>query len=268
MPRLRIDLAYDGGPFHGFARQPDVATVQGTLEDALSRLLGQAVDTTGAGRTDRGVHALAQVVHLDVDETGAAARRQLADLPRLRARLDRLVGDAVVIWRVDRVGSGFHARFSATQRRYHYRIAADALVVPLRRFDVWRLRQPLRVEPMRIAAGHLTGEHDFASLCRAIAGRSTVRRIDRLTVTRERDGLVHVRVAGPAFCHQQVRSLVGVLVEVGRGRRPPGWAADVLAARDRAAAASVAPAHGLTLERVSYGRGYPAAPPPGALPPT
>jgi tRNA pseudouridine38-40 synthase len=259
--RLRVDLAYDGSPFAGFARQPDQHTVQGTLEAALHRLLGQDVDTTCAGRTDRGVHALAQVVHLDVDPTTARAARALADLDALATRLDHLVGVAVTIWRVRRVADAFDARFSAGERGYRYRLVDAPRVAPLDRHDRWHVRGPLDVAAMRAAGRLLLGEHDFASFCRRAPGRTTTRRLDELTVAR-RDGVVHVRLRGPAFCHQQVRSIVGCLVEVGRGRRPAPWVGEVLAARDRAAAARVAPPHGLVLERVSYGRRWPSAPPP------
>ncbi|MTV27209.1 tRNA pseudouridine(38-40) synthase TruA [Nitriliruptoraceae bacterium ZYF776] len=266
--RLRIDLAYDGAPFAGFARQPDQLTVQGTLEGALSRCLGQPVLTTCAGRTDRGVHALAQVVHLDVDPSPPVAQRSLADLlagaqdsVELRFRLDQLVGPAITVWRVRRVGADFDARFSATGRGYRYRLADAAAIAPLARFDRWHVDGPLALPPMRAAARALLGEHDFASFCRRAPGRSSVRRLDEVAVTRPAAGEVHVRLAGAAFCHQQVRSIVGCLVEVGRGRWEPDRLAGVLAARDRSVAARVAPPEGLTLERVVYGRRWPAAPP-------
>lgn len=262
--RLRIDLAYDGAPFAGFARQPDQVTVQGTLEAALHRLAGAELATTGAGRTDRGVHARGQVVHVDVDRSRPRVAELLTDLVVLRDRLDRLVGDAVTIWAVRPVPGTFDARFSAVARRYRYRLVDAAVQDPLRRHEHWHLGVPLDRTAMRVAADALLGEHDFASFCRRAPGRTTVRRIDVLTVSRPVVGRLEVVVEGPAFCHQQVRSIVGCLVEVGRGRRDPSWLADVLAARDRSAAARVAPPHGLTLERVSYGRGLPAAPPPWA----
>jgi tRNA pseudouridine38-40 synthase len=270
--RLRIDLAYDGAPFAGFARQPDQVTVQGTLEAALARVLGSHVTTTGAGRTDRGVHALAQVVHLDVPvgpawtAPEAAAGRAVAavtDLATLRARLDHLVGPAITIWMIRRVPERFDARFSARSRGYRYRLVDAAAADPIRRGDRWHVGEPLDVGAMRRGVRALLGEHDFASFCRRAPGRTTIRRLTLATVSRPSAGRVDVRLEGTAFCHQQVRSIVGCLVEVGRGRRPAGWVDEVLAARDRAVAARVAPPHGLTLERVGYGRGVPAAPPPG-----
>ncbi|MEX0592427.1 MAG: tRNA pseudouridine(38-40) synthase TruA [Nitriliruptoraceae bacterium] len=252
--RLRIDLAYDGGPFAGFARQQDQITVQGALEGAWSRLYGTDVPMTCAGRTDRGVHALAQVVHVDLPGDTHVQ-------PETRLRLDALVGDAITIWEVRPVPAEFHARFSATSRAYRYRLVDDpAAVDPIVRHDRWRVNETLDIAAMRAAARALMGEHDFASFCRA-NGRHTTRRIDVLTVTRVAPGRVDVRFKAPAFCHQQVRAIVGCLVDVGRHRRPACWVGEVLAAQDRAVAARVAPAHGLTLEHVSYGRRWPAAPP-------
>lgn len=259
--RLRIDLAYDGEPFHGFARQPQLPTVQGELEEALGRVLGQPVATVCAGRTDRGVHALAQVVHLDVDRDVPAAARALDDLAATRARLDRLVGAPITIWRVQLAPARFDARFSATERAYRYRLADAPTLDPLQRHVVWHVGEPLSVGAMRTAGGLLLGEHDFASFCRRVPDRTTVRRLDALTVARDGDGTIAVRLRAPAFCHQQVRAIVGCLVEVGRGRRTAAWIGEVLDARDRAVAARVAPPHGLVLERVAYGRGLPSAPP-------
>lgn len=262
--RLRIDLAYDGAAFHGFARQARVQTVQGVLEDALSAVLGQDASTTCAGRTDRGVHATAQVVHLDVDPGTTAATSVLGDLERLRRRLQRMTGPAVAVWLVRRVSPDFDARFSVLHRRYRYRIVEASTLHPLRRFEVWHLAEPLSVTAMRAAAHHLVGEHDFASFCRASPGRTTIRRVDEITISRSPGGALDFRVRGPAFCQQQVRSIVGVLAEVGLRRQPPGWAAAVLAACDRSVASRVAPPQGLVLDRVSYGRRFPAAPPPHA----
>ncbi|MEX0705621.1 MAG: tRNA pseudouridine(38-40) synthase TruA [Nitriliruptoraceae bacterium] len=259
--RLRIDLAYDGGDFAGFARQTDQRTVQGDLEEVLTRLVGQPAAVTCAGRTDRGVHALAQVVHLDIDEATSRARRALADLDRFRRQLDGSLPGDVTIWSVTAVPRTFHARFSARQRIYRYRLVDDvAAADPVRRHDRWRLDDPVHVPSMRRGASHLVGEHDFASFCRRVEGRTTMRRLLTVTVTRPSPGRVDLRFAGTAFCHQQVRAMVGCLVDVGRGRRDAPWIGEVLAARDRRIAARVAPPHGLTLERVTFGSGRPSAP--------
>lgn len=247
--RIRIDLAYDGSGFRGFARQRDLRTVQGLLEDVLARLTGQPVATTVAGRTDAGVHATAQTVHCDVP--GDA--RLLRDLERARSALDALCGSEVTVWRVRRVPATFDARFSATQRRYRYRLCDAVAMNPLWRHDTWHVGEPrLDVEAMEAGGAHLVGEHDFSSFCRRAGDQHLVRRIDRLEVRRPRAGLVVLAVAGKAFCHQMVRSVTGCLLAVGQALHPPQWVADVLAAGDRQAVGRVAPPHGLTLVGVSY----------------
>lgn len=248
--RLRVDLAYDGAGFHGFARQPDQMTVQGVLEGALARLTGtRRATTVCAGRTDAGVHATAQTVHLDAP----ADSRLVRDVRRARDALDSMCGPAITIWRVRRVPASFDARFSATQRRYRYRLCDADGMAPLWRHDTWHVGAPaLDVDAMHAGGQALVGEHDFTSFCRRRDGQHLVRRIDRLRIHRARAGLVVVDVAGRAFCHQMVRSLTGCLLAVGRGRRPAGWPADVLAVRDRQAVGQVAPPHGLTLTGVSY----------------
>lgn len=244
--------------------------MQGVLEGALSRVLGRAGDpdaepvlTTGAGRTDRGVHAEAQTVHVDVP----AGWRWLDDLTELGRVLDRIVGPAVTVWRVRRAPATFDARFSAAGRRYRYRLCDDSVMPPLWRHDTWhvgdlRSCEGLDTAAMEEAGQALLGQHDYASFCRKrlltmADGRrvraTTVRRIDRLTVRRSRPaGLILVRVDGAAFCHNQVRAITGTLVEVGAGRQPIGWVAEVLAARDRRLAGPVAPPQGLSLVGVRY----------------
>lgn len=252
--RLRIDVAYDGGRFAGFARQPDQRTVQGVLEDALSRLCRAQVLTVGAGRTDRGVHATAQVLHADVSSDAAC----LDDLAAMRRALDRLAGADVTVWRVRRAAATFDARFSATRRRYRYRLCDAEALDPLERHRVWHVGPPrLDVSQMDAAGQHLVGEHDFSSFCRRSGDRHLIRRVDLIAVRRLRADLVMIAVEGPGFCHQMVRSITGCLVTVGLGRQEPQWVADVLAARDRQTAGRVAPPHGLTLTGVSYDARYP-----------
>jgi tRNA pseudouridine38-40 synthase len=274
--RLRVDLAYDGAPFHGLARQPGLTTVQGSVEDALEAILGVPVRTTASGRTDRGVHARAQVMHGDVPEWA------LGMLPRLggggEASLAAALSDAlpasITIHSVRRVPSTFDARFSATSRAYRFRLQdgvdprAQGRGVARDAPDVWGITDRLDVAAMRRASRALVGEHDFAAFCRRAPGRTTVRRIDLLTLRRigTGPGRIDIRLEGRAFCHQQVRSIVGCLVDVGRGRREERWIADVLSSRDRSLASPVAPPHGLTLEAVRFGPGTPASPPRGAAP--
>ena len=248
--RLRIDLAYDGTGFRGFARQPGQPTVQGVLEDALARLTGTSVATVCAGRTDAGVHAAAQTVHVDAPRDSRLVR----DPDRARGALDAMCGPAITIWRVRRVPASFDARFSATQRRYRYRLCDRDAMAPSWRHDTWHVGGPaLDVAAMHAGARALVGEHDFSSFCRRRDDQHLIRRIDRVSVHRVQAGLVAVDVVGRAFCHQMVRSVTGCLLAVGRGRRPAAWTGEVLAARDRQAVGQVAPAHGLTLTGVSYG---------------
>jgi len=223
--------------------------VQGVLEDALARLSGTEVQTVGAGRTDRGVHASRQVMHGDVP----AAARLLQDLDRARTALDKLCGPQITIWRLRRVPASFDARFSATQRRYRYRLCDAAAMDPSWRHDTWHLGPPhLDIEAMGAGAAQLVGEHDFSSFCRRRDDQHLIRRVDRLFVRRRPAGLVVLGIEGEAFCHQMVRSLTGCLVAVGRGRHAPEWVADVLAARNRQAAGQIAPPNGLTLTGVRY----------------
>lgn len=267
MVRLRIDLAYDGAPFAGFARQADQHTVQGVLEGALSRVLGRAhtpgdpgVEITGAGRTDRGVHAEAQTVHVDVP----ADWRFLDELEKLRHALDKMCGDAITVHRVRRVPSTFDARFSALERRYRYRLFDQRTMLPLWRHDTWHIAKALDVGAMEQAGQALIGEHDYTSFCRrkvitwsdgTVHEQTRVRRVLRLTVRRSRpEGLVLVRVHGTAFCHNMVRAITGSLVEVGLGAEPVDWVGEVLQARDRNVAGPVAPPQGLSLVGVRYPR--------------
>lgn len=261
--RLRVDLAYDGGPYAGFARQPDRATVQGTLEGALSRVLGQDVSSTCAGRTDAGVHALAQVVHLDVEPTERAVRalqRLDDDAAAFRMQLDHQVGDAITIWQVAVVEDAFDARFSAEERRYRYVIHDAPAMDPRDRYVRWRMREPLDVAAMHAGAQHLLGEHDYASFCRLARGGHTRRSLRQCDVVRADSDTVHVVLRGPAFCHQLCRAITGCLVAVGRGAESPDWIREVLEARDRSVAAPVAPPQGLTLEGVGYPDPWPDAP--------
>ncbi len=198
--------------------------MQGAIEDALSLVVRHDVDLICAGRTDRGVHALAQVVHADVDPPEERGRAALADLETLRERLDRMVGDAITIWRVAAVDEDFDARFSAVWRAYRYRLASRPADPRLRAL-VWHVPGSLDVAAMDAAATAVLGEHDYASFCRRAPGRTTMRRVLAADVTREGgddgaggdSGEVHVRIRGTAFCHQMVRAITGCLVEVGRG---------------------------------------------------
>lgn len=256
--RLRLDLAYEGTDFHGWARQPSLRTVQGELEAALAQILRCAIAVTCAGRTDAGVHARGQVVHLDVDETaleGLRGRSTTDTEPALLRRLNGILRTDARVLRATRAADGFDARFSALWRRYAYRIAdAPDLVDPLARRNVLTRSRPLDLDAMNEAAALLTGEHDFAAFCRRREGATTIRTLLDLFWCRDDQGLAVATVRADAFCHTMVRSLVGAMIAVGERRQDPEWAREVLVARQRDPAVTVARPHGLTLEQVAYPR--------------
>lgn len=221
-------------------------TVQGVLEEALERVLGEVPTLSAAGRTDAGVHARGQVVSFPWREPGP-------DLRRLQRSVNTMCGPEVVVTDARTAPEGFDARHSASAREYRYRIDAGPVPDPFTARFVWHRPGELSLRAMRAAARGLVGEHDFASFCRVPGqDRSTVRRLERLSVSRVGDRL-EISARANAFLHQMVRSLVGTLVAVGEGRVPPGAMAEILQARDRSAAGAIAPAHGLTLELVVYG---------------
>ena len=244
--RIRLDLAYDGSAFAGWARQPDQRTVQGCLEDGLARVLAiPDVVVTCAGRTDAGVHASGQVAHADIP-AGVGEPTSLA------RRLNSVLPDDVRVHGCAEAPGGFDARFAALWRRYRYQVCDRTAVDPLRRSQVLRWRRPLDVDVMNEAARGLVGEHDFAAYCRPRPGATTLRELYELGWRRDDEGLAVLSARADAFCHHMVRSLTGALLVVGEGRRPMGWPADVLRAAHRDGAVPVVPAHGLTLTEVGY----------------
>lgn len=250
--RLRLDIAYDGTDFSGWAEQPGRRTVQGELQAALCRVLRlepEAVRLTVAGRTDAGVHARGQVAHLDVPEPLWAAEG--AD--KLLRRLAGVLAPDVRVQAVSVAPEGFDARFSPLFRRYTYRVSdAPGGVDPLRRRDVLWNRRPLDVAAMNRAAAGLVGEHDFAAYCRKREGATTIRELLRLEWHTEAERLYAATVQADAFCHNMVRALIGALLAVGEGRRASDWPARVLGAGIRDSGVHVVAPHGLTLEVIRY----------------
>jgi tRNA pseudouridine38-40 synthase len=245
MSVVRLTLAYDGTSFRGWARQPGQRTVAGVLEAALQQVLGVVPRLSVAGRTDAGVHARGQVVSFEAD---------LDELDRLQRQLNSMLGPEVVVTEAGFAAVDFDARFSATARGYRYRIDTGPFADPFSARWVWHREGELSVPRMRAAAALLVGEHDFASFCRRPPGDgSTSRRLERLAVRRLGER-VEISARANAFLHQMVRALVGTLVVVGAGRLEPDAVVSILAARDRSRSPQMAPAHGLTLERVVYGR--------------
>lgn len=255
--RVRLDVAYDGAPFRGFAENAGVRTVAGDLRAALERVLRQPVSLTCAGRTDAGVHARGQVVTLDVN--GPAP-----DPVRLRDAVNAMVGPSVVVRRAQEVADDVDARFSACWRRYRYLVLNAAVPDPFLASTSWWVREPLDLDEMDRAAAVLVGEHDFSSFCRRPRTDdevSLVRHVHRAAWTREQwtreqeadtPGLLRFEIAASAFCHQMVRSIVGTLVRVGRGRMGVEEVGELLAAQDRAGAPNLAPPQGLVLWEVGY----------------
>ncbi|MFS2280468.1 tRNA pseudouridine(38-40) synthase TruA [Microbacterium sp. OR21] len=259
--RIRLDIAYDGTHFRGWAKQPGLRTVQGTIEAALARILGSEAQLVVAGRTDAGVHAADQVAHVDLDDAqwarvqtrhGQAATDPAGSLAR---RIRGVLGNYpdVTVTRTSVAPEGFDARFSAVWRRYSYRLA-DAIVGydPMRRNDTTTIRAALDVERMDAAAQTLIGLHDFAAYCKPREEATTIRTLLEYRWTRDRDGVLIATVKADAFCHSMVRALVGACAAVGEGKLE---VADVARLRDeltRTSAFKVLPARGLTLAEVGY----------------
>lgn len=247
---VTLHVSYDGAGFAGFARQPGLRTVQGELEQALATVLRCPVQTTGAGRTDAGVHARGQVVSFA--ETG---KEPEADV--LVRSLNALTGDDLVVQSAALAEPGFNARHSALAREYRYHIVPGPNPPLFMRRYAWWVRRALDLDAMRQASAFLVGEHDFAAFCvkESASKGPTRRRVDLVEILPSREmgeHVVVVRVVGNAFLHSMVRIMVGSLVEVGARRREPRWMEQALLSRDRAQAGPTAPAHGLTLWHVTY----------------
>jgi tRNA pseudouridine38-40 synthase len=248
--RVRLDVAYDGTDFSGWAAQPGRRTIAGVLLEALERLAGPggAMGLTVAGRTDTGVHAAGQVCHVDLP---APVWGALGD--SLLRRLAGLLPTDVRVTAALAAPDGFDARFSALSRRYEYRVGdAPYGVNPLRRHDTAAWPRPLHPASLSAAAAGLVGEHDFAAFCKRKDHGTTVRAVTRLDWRRDEAGVLVATVQADAFCQAMVRSLVGAMLLAGDGRRPPDWPASLLARRERANEVTVAPPHGLTLVAVEY----------------
>ncbi len=244
---LRLDVAYHGGPFHGFARQPDVPTVQGAIEDALGKLFQREVQSVGAGRTDAGVHALGQVMSVEAPDD--------VDPVKVRDALNGMLAPAIAFSAVAPAAVDFHARFSARSRTYVYAVLEGDVPDPFLAPSTLYHPEPLDLGAMNEAAGHLAGPHDFSSFGRVPEGQSAERVLYELSIRRA-GRLLRIKARANAFIQQMVRSLVGTLVQVGEGKRSPDEMASVLAALDRAAAGPVASPHGLCLVSVEYESGW------------
>jgi tRNA pseudouridine38-40 synthase len=243
--RLKIKLAYDGTNFSGWAKQPDRRTVQEEFEKTFATIVRQQCDSIVAGRTDAGVHATAQIIHIDVPEN--------TDLSDLAYRLNRLLDIDLRVLEIEVAPEGFHARFSALRRHYKYQIVdANKAINPLDRYDRASWYRPLDVDRMNEASSLLLGEHDFAAFCKFREGATTIRTLETFEWERKADGLLVAQVVADAFCYSMVRNLVGSAVCVAEGRFEPSWIAEMLANRERISESMVFPPEGLTLVQVDY----------------
>jgi len=248
--RLRLDIAYDGTHFFGWATQPGHRTLQDLIEEAISRISQTDVASIVAGRTDAGVHATGQVIHVDVPD--AMFDRELTYLD-LRYKLNRILDDDVRIMKITDAPEGFHARFSALRRHYTYKILDNnEVIAPLSRHDVASWYRPLEAERMNEASRLLLGHHDFAAFCKFKVGGTTIRTLEKYEWHRSDEGLLVADVVADAFCYSMVRNLVGAVVCVADGRQDPAWISQLLANKERVSDSLVFPARGLTLYQVDY----------------
>ena len=243
--RLRIDLAYDGSNFAGWAKQPDRRTVQECIETALATISQIAPETIVAGRTDAGVHATGQVIHVDLPES--------VSLDDLVYKLNRILDQDVRIHNISIAPEAFHARFSALRRYYRYKILDDNKVLdPLARLDVSTWYRPLDLDVMNKTSALLLGEHDFAAFCKFREGATTIRTLEKYEWKRSPEGFLVADIVADAFCYSMVRNLVGAVVCVADGRFDPEWIVGVLNNKERVSDSLVFPARGLTLYQVDY----------------
>jgi tRNA pseudouridine38-40 synthase len=243
--RLRIDLAYDGTNFAGWAKQPDRRTVQECIETALATISQITPETIVAGRTDAGVHATGQVIHVDLPES--------VSLDDLVYKLNRILDQDVRIHNVSIAPEAFHARFSALRRYYRYKILDDNKVLdPLARLDVSTWYRPLDFDVMNKTSALLLGEHDFAAFCKFREGATTIRTLEKYEWKRSPEGFLVADIVADAFCYSMVRNLVGAVVCVADGRFDPEWIVAVLNNKERVSDSLVFPARGLTLYQVDY----------------
>ena len=243
--RLRLDLAYDGTNFSGWAVQPDRRTVQQVIEDAISTVAQAKAETIVAGRTDAGVHATGQVIHVDLPES--------LELSDLAYKLNRILDEDIRINQISIAPPAFHARFSALRRYYEYRILDENKVIPpLARFNTESWYRPLDVDVMNQASALLLGTHNYAAFCKFREGATTIRTLETYSWRRDRDGYLIGDVVADAFCYSMVRNLVGAIVCVADGRKDLSWITTLLEDKERVSDSLVFPARGLSLYKVDY----------------
>ncbi len=250
--RVRLLVAYDGSAFHGYAANRGVTTVAGTLQQALEMIVGARVELTGAGRTDRGVHAWGQVVSFDLPAG-------VIEMDALRQALNKVCGDAIVVRDASLAESDFDARFSARTRIYRYTVLNQPVPDPFTARTAWWIGHDLDLRSMQLACDPLFGEHDFSSFCRRPKRDGEEPSLRRRVIDArwssppdDRGCLLRFEIEAQSFCHQMVRSIVGTMVEIGAGKKRAGEMAGILRARDRQRAGQLAPPQGLCLWEVRY----------------
>ena len=243
--RLRLDLSYDGTNFSGWGIQPDRRTVQQSVEDAISTVAQAKAETIVAGRTDAGVHATGQVIHVDLPES--------LELTDLAYKLNRILDQDIRINQITIAPPAFHARFSALRRYYEYRILDENKAIPpLSRFNTESWYRPLDVDVMNQASALLLGTHDYAAFCKFREGATTIRTLETYSWRRDNHGILIADVVADAFCYSMVRNLVGAIVCVADGRKDASWISTLLENKERVSDSLVFPARGLSLYKVDY----------------
>ena len=243
--RLRLDISYDGTNFSGWGIQPDRRTVQQSVEDAISTVAQAKAETIVAGRTDAGVHATGQVIHVDLPET--------LELTDLAYKLNRILDEDIRINQISIAPPAFHARFSALRRYYEYRILDENKAIPpLARFNTESWYRPLDVDVMNQASALLLGTHDYAAFCKFREGATTIRTLETYSWRRDNQGVLIADVVADAFCYSMVRNLVGAIVCVADGRKDASWISTLLENKERVSDSLVFPARGLSLYKVDY----------------
>ena len=242
---IKLLIEYDGTNYQGWQVQPKGPTIQGILEEKIGLLTGQPVQLFGSGRTDSGVHALGQVAHFKTQSQ--------MDIHTIRRALNSLLPHDIVIQKAEEVDEGFHARKHSKSKIYEYRILNRNLRSAFHRGYVWHIPQKLNLTEMKKATQSLIGEHDFSAF-RTVGSptRTTVRRVIRAEWKRGRDGLIRFEIEANGFLKQMVRSIIGTLVEIGKGRMEAAEIREILNSRDRKEAGPTAPAQGLFLKEVKY----------------
>lgn len=247
MPRYKMTIAFDGTDFAGWQWQPRSRTVQAELQKALSTLFGVRVPVSGSSRTDSGVHAKAHVSHFDLEES--------VNIPQLHYKLNHVLPKDISVISLEEVGEHFHARFSAIEKTYHYRIHLSPILPPFERLYTYHVKMPLDIQKMEEAARLFEGEHNFSSFAhkatKGCAKTSPVKRIYRSAIIKEGEGISFI-ITGSGFLHKMVRNIVGTLIDVGRGKISQNALSAIIDAKDRRKAGKTAPPHGLFLMDVKY----------------